>query len=349
MGVMVVGIGEHGLRRAVAVGRATRRLRLVALFDHDPALAEQVAARLGVVAVPDLGTGLDSRGVDVVVIATPPETRSRLVAQALSAGKHVLCEAPLAIRASDARVLAKRAGAQQLRLGSGLPSRFDPPIEDALTLVDSWGIGRVESVRVEVGHRASLGFLQSWRTDVARSGGGALMHHGPLACDLIRRLLGEVILAKGFVRQEVRLPPGCESEAFGLFRNHDNAFAELHVSWNQPTTGLGFEVRGESGYLRGQTHPWRLSGRLSDGRSVRRWYLRDRADEQVHRARFGCGRSMVAELNAFAGSSSPPIWDNSGWDATHAIEMIQAIYQADRTGDEVYLNRPLAASLRRVG
>ena len=50
------------------------------------------------------------------------------------------------------------------------------------------------------------------------------MDNGPHACDLIRRLLGEVVLAQGMVRQDLHLPAGCESEAFGLFRNHDNTY-----------------------------------------------------------------------------------------------------------------------------
>ncbi len=70
MGLLVVGTGFLGAQRAAAALR-TRRLRLVAVTDQNPALAEEVAARLGVVAVPDLQVGLESGGVDAVVIATP--------------------------------------------------------------------------------------------------------------------------------------------------------------------------------------------------------------------------------------------------------------------------------------
>ena len=346
LGVLVVGVGTRGSERAAAAALG-HRLRLVAVHDRDSEAAERVAARHGVVAVRDLDAGLESRGVDVVVVATPPADHAGLVADALDAGKHVLCETPLALRGRDARALARRAARAQLRLAAAFPERFEPPVRDAARLVESWAIGRVESVRVEVGRRASLPFLQSWHTEVGRSGGGCLVDHGPLACDLIRRFVGEVVLAKGFVRQEVRLPHGCESEAFGLFRNHDNAYAELHASWNLPAAGTTIAVRGEGGHLTVGLDPWRLSGRLGDGRVLDRRYRRARAAERWHRARHGCPSSIAAELDAFGGPGAAG--EFPGWDGAATTEMIRALLQSDRTGEEVHLNPPLVATTCRVG
>ncbi len=346
LGLLVVGTGFLGAQRAASAA-LTRRLRLVAVTDRDPALAERVAARHGAIAVPNLEVGLESGGVDAVVIATPHGDHAEAVRLALEAGKHVLCEKPLAIRGDDARALAILADESRLRLATGLNHRFYPPVRDALALVGSWAIGRVESVRAEIGHLATPEFLQSWHTEVARSGGGTLMDNGPHACDLIRRFLGEVVLAKGLVRQDVQLPAGCESEAFGLFRNHDNAFAELHASWALRAGYLTIDVRGSEGYLRVETAPWRLTGRLGDGRRLDRRYLAARVADRVHRARYGCERSVVAELEAFASTAAaatPPGPAATGWDGCRVTEMIQAIYQSDRTGDEVHL-KPLLVHL----
>ena len=234
--------------------------------------------------MPDLEVGLESGGVDAVVIATPHGDHAGAVRRSLEAGKHVLCEKPLAIRSEEARALATLADERRLKLATGLNHRFYPPVRDALALVSHWSIGRVESVRAEIGHLASPEFLKSWHTEVARSGGGTLMDNGPHACDLIRRFLGEVVLAKGFVRQDVQLPAGCETEAHGLFRNHDDAVAELHASWKLRSGYLTVEVRGSEGHLRVETAPWRLTGQLADGRRIDRRYLADRVAERVHRA-----------------------------------------------------------------
>ncbi len=350
IGLLVVGTGYLGGQRAAAAMRA-RGIRLVAVTDRDLASAEAVAARHGVVAVPELEVGLESGGVDAVVIATPHSDHAEAVRLSLEAGKHVLCEKPLAIRADDARLLAIEADELRLKLGTGFNHRFYPPVRDALALVSTWSVGRVESVRAEIGHMASPGFLKSWHTELSRSGGGTLMDNGPHACDLIRRLLGEVVLAQGMVRQDVHLAAGCESEAFALFRNHDNAFAELHASWNLRSGYLTLEVRGSEGQLKVETAPWRLSGTLADGRRIDRRYLLDRVAERAHQLRFGCERSHVLELEAFAAPSlAHPRPAATGWDGCRVTEMIQAVYQSDRTGDEVHLKPPLVhlpASARR--
>ena len=344
LGVLVVGAGYLGAQRAAAC-RLVKGLRLVAVTDVDAGRAEALAAKHGVVAVPSLESGLESGGVDAVVVATPHGDHAEAIRLALVAGKHVLCEKPLTIRAEDARALATLADESRLRLATGLNHRFYPPVRDALGLAAAWSIGRVEGVRARIGHLASPEFLQSWHTEVARSGGGTLMDNGPHACDLIRLLIGEVVLAKGFARQDVRYPTGCEVEAFALFRNHDNAIAELHSSWALRQGYLTLEVRGSEGFFKVETAPWRLTGTLADGRRVDRRYLAERIKDRVHQARFGCESSIVRELEAFASpKSAHPRTAATGWDGCRATEMIQAVYQSDRTGDEVHL-KPLLVHL----
>ncbi len=321
----------------------------MAVTDSDSKTAERVAAKLGVVAVPDLESGLESGGVDAVVIATPHADHAEAIRLSLEAGKHVLCEKPLTIRADDARALATLADESRLRLSTGLNHRFYPPVRDALALVGSWAIGRVESVRAEIGHLASPEFLKSWHTEVARAGGGTLMDNGPHACDLIRRFLGEVVLAKGFVRQDVHLPHGCEVEAHAMFRNHDNAVAELHASWALRKGYLTVEIRGSEGYLKVETAPWRLTGQLADGRKLDRRYLAERVLDRVHKIRFGTELSIVRELEAFASpGGSHPRAGATGWDGCRVTEMIQGVYQSERTGDEVHL-KPLLVHLPSGG
>ncbi len=122
MGLLVVGTGFFGARRAAAA-RLTSKLRLVAVADRDPASAERVAARLGVVAVPDLAVGLESGGVDAVVIATPHADHAEAVRMALEAGKHVLCEKPLATTAEDAAAMVRACDAAGVQLWTACPVR----------------------------------------------------------------------------------------------------------------------------------------------------------------------------------------------------------------------------------
>jgi predicted dehydrogenase len=344
LGVLVVGVGSLGARRAAAAV-AAKGTRLVAVVETARAAARAVAGRYGAVVAPDLGTALEFPGVELVIVATPHADHADQVRRSLEAGKHVLCEKPLTIDPDEARALARLADRGRLRLATGFNHRFYPPVREALELVDARAIGLVEHVRAEIGHMASAEFLESWHTDVARSGGGTLIDNGPHACDLIRRLLGEVALAEGRVRDTLGLPEGCESEAETHFRGRDRGDAELRSSWALASGYLTVDVRGSEGHLRIETAPWRLSGTLATGRRIERRYVGSRIAERVHRLRFGCERSLVRELEAFVGAiRGGPRVGATGWDGCRATEMVQAVYASARSGAEVALT-PLPVTL----
>jgi predicted dehydrogenase len=319
---------------------AAHGCRLVAVHDADRDAAQEVASEHGVRVATDYAEALDSNDVDAVVIATPHADHFEQASLALEAGKHVLCEKPLTVRPDEARHLAGRADELRLRLATGLNHRFYPPIRDALALVGSGAIGRVESVRATIGHMASPEFLRSWHTDIARSGGGTLMDNGPHACDLVRRFLGEVVAVEGSVRDTLGLPDGCESEAIARFRDHDRGIGEVRSSWVQPSGYLTIDVQGTEGHLQIETAPWKLSGVLDTGRRVRKGYLADRLAERRFRGLFGCERSLVREIEAFVskpGRRHPRI-EATGWDGCRVTEMIDAAYRSARSGEEVSLD-----------
>jgi predicted dehydrogenase len=351
-GFLIIGAGFLGSQRAAAVS-ASKRTRLVAVHDVDPEATRRLADRYQANAVDDLVQGLSLPDVDAVIIATPHDDHAAQVEQALRAGKHVLCEKPLTIRPADARRLASLADDLNLRLATGLNHRFYPPIRDAMALAASGSIGRVESVRAEIGHKADAAFLQSWHTDVLRSGGGTLMDNGPHVCDLVRHFLGEVVAAKGYVRRGSALPERCETEAFALYRGFDGNFAEVRSSWLQPTGYLAMEVRGDRGWLRLETAPWRLWGVLKDGQRIDNRYVLDRVAERLFRMRYGCERSFVREIDAFVSRASTlSRLEATGWDGCRTTEMIDAVYRASDTGAEVVLEPPvvrLPAMTRKRG
>ena len=343
IGFLVVGAGFLGAQRAAAVA-ATAGARLVAVHDCDEATAQRVAHRCGALAEANFEAALARPGVDAVIIATPHADHAPQASAALDAGKHLLVEKPLAIDPDDARMLALRADELRLRLATGFNHRFYPPVADALGLVESGALGRVETVRAEIGHHASPAFLAGWHTDVERSGGGTLMDNGPHACDLIRRFLGEVVAVKGYLRQSPGLQQGCETDAFALFRDFDRGVAELRSSWTRPTGYLSLEIRGAEGWLRVETAPWSLSGVLSSGRNVRRGYLAERIAERAFRLRYGCEQSLVREIEAFAAATRDQPRASlgaTGWDGCRVTEMIDAVYRADASGTEVRLQPPL--------
>ena len=183
LGVLVVGVGFLGSSRALAA-QAAKNTRLIAVHDANATQAYILSQRLNVLAVDSLDEGLANPDVDIVIVATPHADHDEVIRHALDAGKTVLCEKPLAIDADDARDLAEKADSLGLRLATGFNHRFYPPVAEALRLLSSWAIGRVESVRMTIGHVATPEFLEGWHADRAVSGGGTLMDNGVHACEL---------------------------------------------------------------------------------------------------------------------------------------------------------------------
>jgi predicted dehydrogenase len=331
VGILVVGVGSMGAQRAAAAVRA-RGCRLAGVTDQDRHRASAVAQRHGADCFHDLEAGLDSPDVDLVVVATPHSDHPHTVRLALERGKHVLCEKPLAIEPGDARELALLADVQGLRLATGFNHRFYPPVRDALRLVSEWAIGRIESLRIQIGHKASAAFLDGWHCVPEVSGGGTWIDNGPHACDLVRRFMGVVTAGQGYLRHTLGGRESCESEAFALFRNHDRAVAEVRSSWVLEAGYLTIEVRGSDGHLRIDTAPWRITGTLADGRVVNRRYVADRLRERWFRARHGCELSLVRELEALVGGQPAAA---TGWDGFRAAEMVAAVYSSAGLGREV--------------
>jgi predicted dehydrogenase len=343
VGILVLGAGFLGSQRAAAVA-ATPGARIVGIHDVVPARARDVTSRHGGEVELSLEHALSRSDVDAVIVATPHADHFAQASAALEAGKHAFVEKPLATDPGDARHLALLADERRLRLATGLNHRDYPPVADALALARAGALGKVESVRAEIGHWADRAFLTSWHTDPERSGGGTLMDNGPHACDLIRLLLGEVESAHGTLRRGSDLPENCEVEAYALFRGVERGVAELRSSWTHRTGYLTLEVRGTLGWLRVETAPWRLEGVLSNGRRVRRGYFGDRAGDRLHRLRYGCERSIAREVGAFVASLAVPrsagAWAH-GWDGCQAVEMVEAVYRSARTGAEVRLESPV--------
>ena len=337
VGFLVVGLGFLGTQRALAIARRDDT-RLIAVHDRDESRSRALAGRLGAIAVSDFQSALAHPEVDAVVVATPHADHFSQVRQALRAGKHVLCEKPLAIDPDDARELVELAAASGVRLATGYNHRFLPPVYDALELVQDGAIGAVETVRVVIGHRASPAFLESWHTNVEISGGGTLIDNGTHACDLIRCLLGEVVSAQGRVRGAVAGNPRCEREAYALFRTVDDRVAELRSSWSLESGYLTMEIRGERGFLDIETAPWQLGGKLVGDIAIDRAYFGRRLQEKFGRFLGGYDQSLSSELAEFADLASVPSKSATGWDGYRASEMIRAVYESSRSGREIALD-----------
>lgn len=176
-----------------------------------------------------------AQDTDIVIVATPPATHSRLTIDALTTGRHVLCEKPLAMNQVEARQMLAAAQAQRRLLGCCSVRYFEwPPAEEARRLLQAGAIGRLYHIRfryLEQRNRPGIEYQPEtlWFLDQAKSGGGTLMDRAPYEFsvfnDLFRPVRVDVLNAwLTNPTTALHLPPGTvvdvEQHAGATLRYH---------------------------------------------------------------------------------------------------------------------------------
>ncbi len=207
---------SHAWRTAPHFFDLPMRPELRALVGRDPMRVAQAAERLGWESSETDWTRLLTRSdIDLVDVCTPGDTHAEIAIAALEAGKHVLCEKPLANTVAEAQAMADaadRAAAHGVLAMVGFTYRRVPAIVLARQLVSEGRIGDIRHVRAQ--------YLQDWLSDPLvpmtwrlqkeKAGSGALGDIGAHIVDLTQFITGQQVLkVNGLLETFVReRPPG---------------------------------------------------------------------------------------------------------------------------------------------
>ncbi len=138
----VIGCGQWGREILSNLSRVPHS-QITSICDTYPAYLKRGAtAAPNAKKVTDYRRILEDKGTDAVIIATPTHLHKEVVLEAIQAGKHIYCEAPLAHTVEEARLIAKAAkNAKKVYFQSGLQQRSDPEIIHILNFVRSGAAG----------------------------------------------------------------------------------------------------------------------------------------------------------------------------------------------------------------
>lgn len=184
----VLSTANIGMKKVIPGVQKADRCEVLALASRDPDHARSAAERLGIPkahgSYEDLLADAD---VDAVYIPLPNHLHAEWTIAAALAGKHVLCEKPIAMNAAEAQTMVDACSASGVRLMEAFMYRLHPSWEAVRELVASGRIGRLRAV-------------QSWFSyfnddpanirNIAEFGGGALMDVGCYSVNLSRMLFG---------------------------------------------------------------------------------------------------------------------------------------------------------------
>ena len=328
MKVGIVGAGLQGRRRAQAL-KAVGGSSLVVVADARQDAAAALAAHAGCPATPAWQDVVARDDVDAVIVCTPPYLHAEIAVAAMDAGKHVLCEKPLARNVEEARAMVRAAFAAGVRLKCGFNLRHHPAIRQVRRWYDDGAIGEIDWIRCRYGIGGRSGYEQDWRANAGMSGGGQLMDQGVHTLDLCRWFLGDFAEVVGFLATSFWPIAPLEDNAFALLRTGGGRIASIHASWTQWKPLFSFEVSGHDGYLIVEG----LGGAYGTERAVlgRRDFAAPFCEETIEFR--GEDRSWEEEWREFVDAvqeGREPL--ASGEDGLAALELAHAIYESARSG-----------------
>ncbi|HEV8354333.1 MAG TPA: Gfo/Idh/MocA family oxidoreductase [bacterium] len=219
--VGVIGTG-FGAQVQIPALRAHPRVEVAAVCSGTPGRAESVAAEFDIPQAFDDSAGLIAADVDLVSITTPPHLHHSMALAAAAAGRHVLCEKPMALNAAESAEMLASAEQRGVVHLIDHELRFNPNRRKIKSLIDDGFIGRPRQAMITVvgSRRANPSEPWSWWSDL-RQGGGLLNAQGSHQVDLLRYWLGEVESVVGTTRTFIKERPTDDGSTFRTVTSDD--------------------------------------------------------------------------------------------------------------------------------
>jgi 1,5-anhydro-D-fructose reductase (1,5-anhydro-D-mannitol-forming) len=225
-------------RDAVAPAvQASRLGELVALTSLDAGEIAAVAPGAEVHRTTDLDAFLATPGLDGVYVATPNHAHAEVVEAAAAAGKHVLCEKPMATTLADARRMVDACERAGVLYHTAFNQRWHPAHVRLRELVADGAIGTVTQARIRYACETPPWWgADDWHFDPGRAGGGALFDLAPHGLDLVGVLIDRPLVEVTGLRQRALLAHGVEDGAAVVARYEGDVLATIQVAYTTPET-----------------------------------------------------------------------------------------------------------------
>ncbi len=208
VGFAIVGLGKLALEQVLPAFAQSKHARLAALVSGSPAKMEAIAKQYGVApdscyGYADMARLRDNPAVQVVYVITPNALHRQHVTAAAKAGKHVLCEKPMATSSAECHAMVEACRAANVKLMIAYRMQYQPHAREAIRLARSGALGSV--TLMDMINNQNQGDPAQWRQIKALAGGGSLPDVGLYCLNTARAVLGEEPTE---VSAQIWSPPG---------------------------------------------------------------------------------------------------------------------------------------------
>lgn len=273
-------------------------------------------------------TDLDAQladDVDAVYISTTNEKHHPQALAAIAAGKHVLCEKPLAMTLSDARDMVEAAAKAGLTFATNHHLRNAGSHLKIKSLIEEGRVGEVQAIRVA--HAVYLPpHLQGWRIDNPAAGGGVIPDIVVHDADTVRFHLSEDPKVVTAIERSESLGQGVEDSVMSVWQMPSGVLVQTHEGFTIRNAGTSFQVHGTKGSI--------FASGVMTQRPVGEILLRTEAGEEA----IGFSdhnlyeRAVGLFVDAAKGEGSPSA---SGVDGVKSLAVAAAVKKAATTGTQV--------------
>jgi 1,5-anhydro-D-fructose reductase (1,5-anhydro-D-mannitol-forming) len=242
---LVIGVGDITAKRVLPAILDQSDSVLAGIVTRDPIKA----ARYSASAWTDLPTALADSGADVVYVATPVFLHAQQTIASLRAGKHVLCEKPMAMDHAQACTMQRAAEETGRTLGIAYYRRMYPKVNRARDLIAAGVIGQPVFAEATSHDWFDPAVTQrGWLGDPKLAGGGPLYDIACHRIDLMNYLFGKPRRATGQLSRLVQ-PVEVEDNATIVTEHENGTRAVVDVRWHSRIARDEFRIRGTLGEM----------------------------------------------------------------------------------------------------
>ncbi|QDW23352.1 Gfo/Idh/MocA family oxidoreductase [Pedobacter sp. KBS0701] len=325
--VAIMGLGGYGTRVAEAM-KACTRAKLVGVISGTPSKIKEWQTKYNIPEkncynYDNFDQVKDNPDIDAIYVITPNALHHSQVIRVAKAGKHAICEKPMALNAKEGQEMVDACKKANVKLLVGYRLHFEPRTLEVIRMRNAGDFGKIMFFQGQCGFKA--GDPMQWRLNKALAGGGSMMDIGIYAINGARYMVGEepvwvtaqetktdpVKFKEGVdetIQFQLGFPGGAVASCLSsyninyldrFFMSGDKGFAEM-----QPSTGYG--------PIKGRTHKGELTQPITTHQTV-----------------------QMDEMATIIFEDKKPVVPVNGEEGLKDLKIIDAVYQAVKTGKKI--------------
>ena len=243
----VLGAGSVAHRRTMPAINLAADAELHSLFSRDEEKAKRLATEHGAKCYhTDVDELIQDDQLDVLYVSSPVYLHREHVIKGAEAGKHILCEKPMAMSVKECRDMIDACAVNGVQMQLCFLFRFHSCFQSIRNWIEAGRFGRILELRMPF--LKSFDISGTWRSRAAEGGGGALMDLGAHAVDLMRFLAGDVSKVTGMFSTHMN-DYAVDETATVLMQLANGAHAYVDVSFAVKGTDIVLEAYGSEGWV----------------------------------------------------------------------------------------------------